>query len=127
GRVVDRDGAAHGDPAVGPERGDGGLQVVGADVVEVDVDAVRGRLLEQIAHGSPPVVERGVEAELPGHVGDLLVGSDAADDPGGALEPGELPGQAAHRAGGGRDEDHVAFLHPGDVEQPDVRGEARHA
>ena len=46
GVVVDRDHPADGDPPAEPQRPDGGLEVVAADVVEVDVDAV-GRDLAQ--------------------------------------------------------------------------------
>lgn len=52
GGVVMGDRPAHGHPAVGVKHDQGRLQVVGAHVVEVDVDAVR-RGLPQLAETGP--------------------------------------------------------------------------
>jgi hypothetical protein len=41
----------------------------------------------------------------------------AADHPLGAAQPGDLPGDAAHGAGGAGDEDRLSGGHPGDVQQ----------
>ncbi len=64
GVVVDGDGAADGDPATEPERADGRLEVLAADVVEVDVDALGGGLPQLPPDGPVLVVERRVEAEV---------------------------------------------------------------
>src|SRR2546430_5647021 len=50
-----------------------GLEVVAADVVEVEVDAVRGGGREQVGDRAVVVVERGVETELVEQVADLLL------------------------------------------------------
>src|SRR5690606_13703362 len=86
GVVVDGDRPADGDPAVPVEGADGRLQVVAADVVEVDVDPVRGGLPQLVADLAVLVVEGGVEAVLLHEEFDLLVGAGGADDPRGALE-----------------------------------------
>ena len=77
-------------------------------------------------HRAVVVVERGVEAELqqPGH---LLRGAGAADDAGGAHGLGDLAHQGADGAGGAGDEDDVAGLEVGDLEQAGVGGQAGHA
>src|SRR6185437_6530952 len=93
GGVVVGDRTAHGDPAVIPEHHQGRVQVIGADVVEIDVDAIRRRLAQLVHDGAVPVVERGVEPDL-AEPADLLVASRAADHPPGALEPGDLAGHA---------------------------------
>ena len=64
GGVVVGDGAADRDAAAEAQRADRGLEVVAADVVEVDVDAVGRRLAQQVGDAAVLVVERGVEAEV---------------------------------------------------------------
>ncbi len=126
GGVVVGDRAAHGHAAVGIEHLQCGFQVLGAHVVEVDVDA-GGRGLAQLAqHRGGLVVEGGVEADL-AQPADLVVAARAADHPGRALELGHLPGRAAHRAGRTGDEHHVTGPQRGDVEQADVGGQRGHA
>ncbi len=126
GGVVVGDRAAHGDPAVVIEHHQGRVQVIGADVVEVDVDAVRCRLPQLVHDGAVPVVERGVEPDL-AEPADLVVAPGAADHPPGALEPGDLAGHAAHRARRAGHEHHLAGLERGDVEQAHVGGQRSHA
>lgn len=125
--VVLRDHAALGDPAEVVERADRGLQVLAADVVEVDVDAIGRGGLELLCDRAVVVVERGVEADLVQQIADLLRGSGAADDPGRAAQLGDLTDQRTHRSGRTGDEHDVAFLLLGDVDEPDVRGHAGHA
>jgi 6-phospho-beta-glucosidase len=128
GGVVVGDRPAHGDAAVGVEYRQRGFQVVAADVVEVDVDALGRGLAELAEDGGGLVVEGGVEADL-AQPADLFIAAGAADHPGGALELGDLAGHAAHRAGRAGDEHYVARLQRGDVEQADVgrqRGHAEH-
>ena len=54
------------------KRADGRLQVLAADVVEEDVDAVGRRRRELLGHRAVVVVERGGEAELPVSQAHLL-------------------------------------------------------
>ena len=44
-----------------------------------------------------------------------------------ALDPGDLPGDAADRPGGARDDDGLTRLGPADVEQAEVGGQAADA
>ncbi len=120
------DRAGHGDAAVGVEHHQGGVQVVGADVVEVDVDAVGRGLAQLFQDRARPVVEGGVAADL-AQPADLVLAARAADHPGGALDLGDLAGHAAHRAGRAGDEHHVALFQLGDVEQAHVGGQRGHA
>ena len=53
GRVVDRHRAAQGDPAEVVQRADRRLELLAADVVEVDVDAVRRQLAQRVARQTP--------------------------------------------------------------------------
>ncbi len=101
--------------------------MVAADVVEVDVDPVRGGGAELLPHGAVLVVERGVEAVLVDEQLHLLRRAGGADHPRGALELGELPDLAADGAGGTGDEDGVALLEGGGAQQSGVGGEPGHA
>ncbi len=122
--VVLRDGAAPGDPAVFAQRSDRRLEVVAADVVEVDVDALRGGLGQQFAHRAGPVVEGGIEAELLREVLHLRRRSGAADHPARAEQPGHPADRAADRPCRRRHEDVLTGLQPRHPGQPDVRGES---
>ena len=75
GVVVDRDRAADRDAPAEAERTDRGLEVVAADVVEVDVDAVGRGLAQQVGDAAVLVVEGRVEAEVVEQVVDLLLRS----------------------------------------------------
>ena len=126
GGVVLRDGTAQrGPPAVveGPHRR---LEVVAADVVEVDVDAAGSRDRELVGDRAVLVVERGVEAVAAREERDLLGRTGRADDAAGTLEPGDLADHRAHRSRGPGDEHAVSGHHRGHLEQPDVRRERRH-
>ena len=79
-----------------------------------------------VSDGAGPVVERGVEPDL-AQPADLLVGARAADHPPGALELGDLADHAAHRPGRAGDEDRLAGLERGDVQQAHVGGQRGHA
>ena len=75
---------------------DGRLEVIAADVVEIDVDAVGCELAEAVPRLDGVVVER-LDPELV-QPGDLLARPGAADDRR-AAKAGELGGGAADRAG----------------------------
>ena len=79
---------------------------------------------QRLARRNLVVVERVVEAEL-AQPGDLLGRARAADHPA-ALQLRDLTDDGADRAGRAGDEHRLALLRPADVEQPDVRGQARH-
>src|SRR5206468_3032003 len=94
-----------------------------ADVLEVDVDAVRGRRVELGAPVIGPVIDAGVVAELLHRVGALLRPAGDADHPACATLPGDLPGDRPDRAAGGGDDDRVALPHRGQI-VADVGGDA---
>src|SRR6185437_3272321 len=96
-----------------------------ADVVEVHVDAVWRVPAKLGAQVSALVVDRGVEPELLNQPGALL---GPARDPHGAaaLDAGDLPDHAAHRAGRARHDDGLPRLGPPEVEQTEVSREPGH-
>ena len=93
------------------------------DVVEVDVDAVGGKVGESVSEIGGLVVEGGVEGEVVGEERDLVVGAGAADHAA-AADACQLSGDGTHGAGGARDEDGLARLGVAEVEEADVGGEA---
>src|SRR5205085_903620 len=97
-----------------------------ADIVEVDVNALRAVLSQGGRDVLTLVVDRRVEAEVLDHMSALL---RAARDPDDAAAPqlGDLPGHAADRAGGARDYDRLAGLRLADPVQPEVCGHPGHA
>lgn len=102
------------------------LEVLPADILVVNVDAVGGQALQRIARLLLFVVEAGVEAELPGDEVELLVGADGPND-GQALLLGDLADQLADGAGGRRDEDGLAPLGLSNLVQARPGREAGHA
>src|SRR6187455_2638503 len=84
------------------KRADRSLEVVAADVVEVDVDAVRSDFGEGAPRALLAIVERLVEAEL-ANPGDLLR-RPGAPDHAAAGDAGHLAGCAADGTGSPRDE-----------------------
>ena len=125
GGVVGGDRAAGRDPAEVVEVADRGLEVLAADVVEVDVD--RSVLAQLLADRAVVVVEGGVEAELLGQPAHLLGGAGRADHLRGAEVACHLAGERADGTGRTGHEDDVALLHLRDAGQPDVRRQAGHA
>ena len=97
------------------------------DVVEVDVDAVRGGRGQLLDDGAVVVVEARVEPVALGQQGDLGGRPGAADDPARPAQPGDLPDDGADGPGRPGHEDGVARLHPGHHEQADPGGHAGHA
>jgi len=103
-----------------------GVEDLAADVVEVDVDAVR-RLLAQLgAQIRGLVVDRRVEAQLVGQPRALL-GSARDADHTAALELRDLARGRTDRARRARDDDGVALARLAHVQQPEVRRHAGHA
>ena len=124
--VVGRDHPAQRYPAVGVHAIQRGLEMVAADVVEVDVDAVRAVLAQRLAQVLGLVVERRVEAELVDQVGDLLGRARAAHHARPA-QPRELAHDAPHGAGGRRHEHRLALLRLADLREAVPGGQAGHA
>ena len=126
GVVADDRPAERRTPAV-VECVEGCLEVVAADVVEVDVDAVGSGCAQLLADRALFVVDRGVESVTAGEQLDLLVTSRRADDGLGAEESCDLARGGPHGTGGAGDEHDVARLHLRDLGQADIGGQARHA
>ena len=115
-----------GDPAAAAQAGDRGLQVVAADVVEVDVDPLGRRRLEADPHRTGLVVDGPVEARVVEQPAHLLRPAGAPDHERRALEPGQLPDEGPHRPGRRRHEHPVALAELADPQQARVCGEPRH-
>ena len=80
--------------------------MIAADVVEVDVDPIRGGMTQQLSDRSGAVVERRVETKVGEEVGNLGVRAGAPDH----TVPerlGDLGGKPADGPGGRRDPDDV--------------------
>ena len=105
------------------ERVQGGDEMIAADVVEVQVDAVR-RGRRQALREARPVVDPLVEAQLVDQQAGLLRAAGAADHPRRAEQPRELARGAAHRAGRRGHEDDVARADVARPAEPGVGGEA---
>src|SRR5690606_15918584 len=99
GGVVAGDATAEHHPGAGGDARQAQIENLAADVVEVDVDAVRARAVEGLAHVDVLVVDGCVEAELAGEPAALVRATGNAHHPR-ALDPGDLPGDAAGGAGG---------------------------
>ena len=104
-------------------RVDGCHQLLAADIVEVDVDAVGRHTGQALGRPLGPVVERVVVAELLHEHPHLLRPAGAAHHTGRPEQLGEAPGRAAHRPRRGADEHHVASLHLAGALQADPCGE----
>src|SRR5438270_13154604 len=102
------------------------VEDLGADIVEIDVHAVRALLLQLLAQRAGLVIDAGIEAELLLHIGAFLA---AAGDADGARAPDfrQLPDDAADRARGGGDHHRLAGLRLAELLQPAVGGHAGHA
>lgn len=129
GQVVLGDLAAGDDAAELVEAVEGALQLLAADVVVEDVDALAARQAGQDLGRRPLlrlVVPPAVEAELLGDELELLVRAHAAQH----RQPFVL-GQLAHQlpdgARGAADEDGLALLGLADLVERRIRRQARHA
>ena len=126
GGVVLRDGAAHRHPAALAQTRDRRLQVVAADVVEVDVDPLRSGLLQRRQQRPGLVVDRSVESRVVQEPAHLLRTARAPDDQRRALEPGQLSRQRTDRPSRCGHEHPVPGTELSDAQQPRVGGEAGH-
>ena len=101
------------------------IEDLAADVVEVDIDALRAMLAQRRAHVLVLVVDGRVEAEFVHQVA-ALVGAAGDADHAAALDPGHLPDHHPDRASGTGHHHGVAFLRGADVEQAEICGHAGH-
>ena len=128
GRIVGGHQAADRHPAVDLQTVEHRDHDVAADILEVQIDAVGGQTVQRLADILVLVIDGRVEAEFVGQPGALLRTARDADDATPALF-GDLPRDGAHRAGGRRDDDGLAFLglqHIGDAEIGGQTGHAEH-
>ena len=97
-----------------------------ADVLEIDVDALRAGGLELLREIRRAVVDGGVEAELLDQR-SALVGAAGDADRAAALDLRDLADERADRPGRRGDDDGLAGLRLADVEETRIGGHARHA
>ena len=105
---------------------DGGLELLAADVLVVDVDAVGGQAGERVRGLLGLVVEAVVEVQLVLDELELLVVTDRADHPE-ALVLGKLSDELSDGAGRGGDEDGLALLGLSDLVEGGPGGQTGHA
>jgi hypothetical protein len=94
-----------------------------ADIVEVDVDAVRARVLQRRPHVVALVVDAGVVSVQLLQVRHLLGRAGDPDHPAAPGDPRELADDLADGTGRGRDDDRVTRLRLPHVEEAEVRRE----
>src|SRR5262245_39417632 len=99
--VVSRDHSADADPRAQVDHRQHGVEGFSADVVEVDVYAVRTGPLQGFADVLGLVIDRGVEAQFVHDPFAFLVASGNADDAA-AFDLADLADDRTDRAGGGR-------------------------
>src|SRR5262249_41960030 len=97
-----------------------------ADILEIDIDAVRTGGRELLREIGGAMVDAGVEAELFADETALRIATGDADCAA-ALDPGDLSNDRADRAGGGGNHHGRALLRPSALAEAHVGGHARHA
>ena len=102
------------------------VEDLAADVVEVDVDALRAVLREGGLHVLGLVIDGGIEAQVLDDVVAFL-GSAGDADGAAALDLGDLAGDGADGAGGARKDDGLARLGLTDIQQAEVGRQSGHA
>ncbi len=124
--VILRYRPATGDASVIVHAEQHGFENVAAHIVEIDVDALRRRLAERLAHGLGLVVDGRIEAEF---VGEELAFRRAARDAdhGAALDLGDLPDDGADGARRGGDDHRLAGLRLADFKKPEIGGQPSNA
>ena len=127
GEVVLGDLAADRHAGAEREPAEDRLRDPAADVVEVDVDTVRARLLERGVHVVNLVVDPDVVAVELLQVRDLLRRPGQTDHGAAAGDPRQLADDLTDAAGRPRDDDGVSRLRLADVEEAEVGGEAGRA
>ena len=97
-----------------------------ADVLEIDIDALRAGSRQVLGEIGRAMIDRGVETQLLAHM-PALVGAAGDADGAGAGHFGELPDQRADRAARGRDDHGLARFRLADRVQARIGREAGHA
>ena len=124
--VVGRDHPADREPGGDIGMAQRGFQRGAADVVEVQVYALRALLAQALVDGQGLVVEGRIKAAALEQERHLVVAAGRADDAcAGAL--GELPRELAHRASGRRDVGGVAWRWLADFDRADPGRQSGHA
>src|SRR6187402_524957 len=96
--------------------------MLAADIVEIDVYALRGRrakLFKKASFGL--VVDDGIRAEFVNPC--ALAGSSSGGDDGQSPRFRQLDDHGTHRTGGTRNEDDIAVLGQRDIEQSEISGQ----
>ena len=106
--VVAFDHPADGEARIVSGKREGRVEMVAADIVEIDVDSVGRRCREALEDRPGLVVDHGIGAERADIVAFLRAAGRT--DHGHALRPGDLDHCRADRAGRCRDEDDIAGL-----------------
>lgn len=126
GAVVLADAAAHDEAGVLLGAGKAHVEDLASDVVKVDVNVVGRGLLELLLEVGILVVQGNVEAELLNEPLALVVAAGKANDAG-AVDLGNLAGNAASSTGGARDNDCLASLGLANLGHTSPGSEAGHA
>src|SRR5262249_50756151 len=124
--VVLRDHPAERDPRERVDQAEHGIEHLAADVLEVDVDALRARVAERGVQLAGSIIDRGVGAELLGEPGALLAGARGSDH----AAPENLSylhDERAGCAGGPRDHERLARLRLADFLETVPAGEPRYS
>ena len=116
GGVIGRDQAAQRHPAERVHLGEHRVEDDAADILEIDIDALR-RLPERARKIASLVIDSGIEAELAGDEGAFLRPAGNADGAG-SFYPRDLPDHLADGAGGRRHHHGLAGLDTGDMLRP---------
>src|SRR6202008_1099727 len=103
-----------------------GLENIAADIVEINIDAIRGRGPERLERRAVLVIDGGIEAEF-GRQPLAFVRAAGDADHAASLDFRDLANDRPDRTGGGRDHDRLAFPRLANVKQPEISGEAGEA
>src|SRR5262249_10854578 len=125
-RRVLRKAAAEYDPRPARQPGQHRVENLAADVVYKDVHAAGSVLLQRGGDILGLVVDGRVEAEIGDNPAALVRATRDPDRPAPA-DLGNLPGHAADAAGRPRDDHSLALAQAADLQEAEVRGQARDA
>ena len=117
--VVLRDHSANADPRAQVDHRQYGVEDFSADVVEVNVYAVRTGSLQSLADVLGLVIDRGVESKFIHDPFAFLVAAGYADDAA-SFDLADLADDGTDRAGGGRYDERFARLRISDVQQSEI-------
>ena len=109
GIAVLRDHPAQGDPGVFGQQGCNSLEDLAADILKINVDAVRACGCQCCRQGIPEVADSGIKSQFLGNKVALFRCPCDANDAA-TLQFGDLPRNLAHTAGGSGDHRRLARL-----------------